>query len=33
MLIDANLLIYAVDATAPEHRRASDWLTDRPTER
>ena len=28
MLIDANLLIYAVDATAPEHRKASDWLTD-----
>ena len=28
MLIDANLLIYAVDATAPEHRKASAWLTD-----
>ena len=28
MLIDANLLIYAVDATVPEHRKASDWLTD-----
>ena len=28
MLIDANLLIYAVDATAPEHRKASSWLTD-----
>ena len=28
MLIDANLLIYAVDATAPEHDRASAWLTD-----
>ena len=27
MLVDANLLIYAVDETAPEHRRAADWLT------
>jgi hypothetical protein len=29
MLIDANLLIYAVDATVPEHDRASTWLTER----
>lgn len=29
MLIDANLLIYAVDSTAPEHRKAADWLSDR----
>lgn len=29
MLIDANLLIYAVDETAPEHPRASAWLSDR----
>jgi toxin-antitoxin system PIN domain toxin len=29
MLIDANLLIYAVDSTTPEHPRASAWLTDR----
>lgn len=29
MLIDANLLIYAVDATTPEHERASSWLIDR----
>lgn len=28
MLIDANLLIYAVDATAPEHGKASSWLTE-----
>lgn len=28
MLIDANLLIYAVDTTAPEHHRASDWLSE-----
>ena len=28
MLIDANLLIYAVDVTAPEHDKASAWLTD-----
>ena len=27
MLIDANLLIYAVDATTPEHRKATQWLT------
>lgn len=29
MLIDANLLLYAVDATAPEHALASAWLTER----
>jgi toxin-antitoxin system PIN domain toxin len=29
MLVDANLLIYAADATAPEHERASKWLTER----
>lgn len=29
MLIDANLLIYAVDGTAPAHVRAADWLTER----
>jgi uncharacterized protein len=28
MLIDANVLIYAVDALAPEHERAADWLTE-----
>jgi len=28
MLIDANLLIYAADQTAPEHRKASAWLTE-----
>lgn len=27
MLVDANLLIYAVDAGAPHHGRASMWLT------
>lgn len=27
MLIDANLLIFAADALAPEHARASAWLT------
>jgi uncharacterized protein len=29
MLIDANLLIYAVDETAPQHPKARAWLTDR----
>ncbi len=28
MLIDANLLLYSVDASAPEHARASGWLTE-----
>ena len=27
MLVDANLLIYAVDTTVPEHERAAAWLT------
>lgn len=27
MLVDANLLLYAVDADAPEHPVAADWLT------
>lgn len=27
MLVDANLLVYAVDVTVPEHERATDWLT------
>ena len=27
MLIDANLLLYAVDEVAPEHERARTWLT------
>lgn len=26
MIIDANLLLYAVDETAPEHDRAQQWL-------
>ncbi len=29
MLIDANILLYAVDAASPHHRRASAWLTER----
>lgn len=29
MLIDANLLLYAVDSTAPAHGRAIAWLTER----
>lgn len=29
MLIDANLLLYAVDAAAPAHARAAAWLTER----
>jgi toxin-antitoxin system PIN domain toxin len=28
MLVDANLLLYAVDRTSPFHRRAADWLTE-----
>src|SRR6478752_3116131 len=28
MLIDANLLLYAVDALAAEHAKASAWLAD-----
>lgn len=27
MLVDANLLLYAVDAASPFHARARDWLT------
>lgn len=27
MLIDANLLLYAADAEAPEHERAAAWMT------
>jgi toxin-antitoxin system PIN domain toxin len=27
MLIDANLLLFAVDAGSPWHERAADWLT------
>ena len=26
MIVDANLLLYAVDATAGQHERARDWL-------
>ena len=28
MLIDANLLLYAADAAAPQHERAAGWLAD-----
>lgn len=28
MLLDANLLLYAVDHTSPFHERAATWLTD-----
>jgi toxin-antitoxin system PIN domain toxin len=28
MLIDANLLLFAVDVSAPNHERASAWLTE-----
>jgi predicted nucleic acid-binding protein len=28
MLIDANLLLYAADASAPQHRRAVRWIAD-----
>lgn len=31
MLIDANILLYAVDASSPFHDRASSWLTDKLT--
>jgi len=27
MLVDANLLLFAIDAGSPWHRRAADWLT------
>ncbi len=26
MLVDANLLLYAVDSDAPDHERAAEWL-------
>lgn len=26
MIVDANILLYAVDETSPYHRHASDWL-------
>lgn len=29
MLVDANLLLYAVNEDAPQHEAASSWLTDR----
>lgn len=29
MLVDANILLYAVDVTAPQHDRAAAWLTQR----
>ena len=29
MLVDANILLFAVDANAPTHARAAKWLTDR----
>lgn len=28
MIVDANLLIYAVDSSSPFHRRTSGWLAD-----
>lgn len=28
MLVDANLLLYAVDRSSPHHERASTWLVD-----
>ena len=28
MLVDANLLLYAADASAPQHGRAAAWLTE-----
>lgn len=28
MLLDANLLLYAVHKGAPQHKRAADWLTE-----
>lgn len=29
MIVDANLLIYAIDSTSPHHEAASEWLVDR----
>ncbi len=28
MLLDANLLLYAVDSESPDHARAAEWLTE-----
>lgn len=28
MIVDANVLLYAVDSTSPHHDRAAAWLTD-----
>ena len=28
MLLDANVLLYSIDATSPFHKPARDWLTD-----
>ena len=28
MILDANLLIYAIDTASPHHERARDWLTE-----
>jgi toxin-antitoxin system PIN domain toxin len=28
MLVDANLLLYAVDSRSPDHERAAKWLSD-----
>lgn len=28
MLLDANILLYAVDSTSPQHGRASEWLAE-----
>ena len=27
MLVDADILLYAVDEASPSHQQASDWLT------
>jgi toxin-antitoxin system PIN domain toxin len=31
MLVDANILLYAVDASSPHHGRAAPWLTEQLT--
>ena len=28
MIVDANVLLYAVDSTSPHHAQAARWLTD-----
>jgi len=28
MLVDANILLFAVDAQSPRHRKAAAWLTE-----